>query len=145
MFILVSGDSDYSPLVQRLREFGKNVVGVGTEANASQRLVSVCSEYKFWRTIVAAVEPATRPAATAAFDIADAEELLVRAFGQIPADTVTASAVKSKMLALDPSFDQANYGCCNFRDLLTRLAHRVTTVGRSGQDIVIALTTPANL
>lgn len=60
------------------------------------------------------------------------EELLVRAFGQAPADTVTASAVKSKMLALDSSFDQANYGCDGFRDLLTRLGHRVTTVGRSG-------------
>lgn len=58
---------------------------------------------------------------------------------------MTANAVKSTTLALDPSFDQANYGCGNFRDLLTRLAHRVTTVGRSGQDIVIALTTPADL
>jgi hypothetical protein len=73
--------------VQRLREFGKHVVGVGTQANASQRLASVCSEYKYCGTIVAAVEPATRPAATAAFDIADAEELLVRAFEQIPTET----------------------------------------------------------
>ena len=144
VFLLVSGDSDYSPLVQRLREFGKHVVGVGTRANAGRRLVSVCSEYKFWGTIVAAVEPATRPAVAAAFDIADAEELLVRAFEQIPTDSATAGTVKSKMLALDPSFDQANYGCVTFRDLLTRLAHRVTTVGRSGHDIVIALTAPAS-
>ena len=43
VFVLVSGDGDYSPLVQRLREFGKWVVGVGTEANASRKLVSVCS------------------------------------------------------------------------------------------------------
>lgn len=40
---------------------------------------------------------------------------------------------------------QANYGCVNFRDLLMRLGHRVTTVGRSGHDVVIALTTPASL
>lgn len=44
MFVLVAGDGDYTPLVQRLREFGKHVVGVGTEANASSRLVSVCLE-----------------------------------------------------------------------------------------------------
>ena len=144
VFILVSGDSDYSPLVQRLREFGKHVVGVRTRTNASQRLVSVCSEYRIWGTIVAAVEPATRPAVTAAFGIAAAEELLVRAFEQIPTDTATGGTVKNKMLALDPSFDQANYGCGSFRDLLNRLAHRVTTVGRSGEDVVIALTTPAN-
>jgi uncharacterized LabA/DUF88 family protein len=62
VFVLVSGDGDYSPLVQRLREFGKWVVGVGTEANASRKLVSVCSEYKYWGTLVAEVEPEVRPA-----------------------------------------------------------------------------------
>ncbi|MBX7270049.1 NYN domain-containing protein [Micromonospora sp. Llam7] len=139
VFLLVTGDSDYSPLVHRLREFGKHVVGVGTQASASQRLVSVCSEYKFWGTIVAAVEPATRPAVTAAFDLTQAERLLVRAFEQLTTDTPTASTVKNKMLSLDPSFDQANYGCRTFRDFLSRLEHRVTTVGRSGQDIVITL------
>jgi len=77
VFILVSGDGDYSPLVQRLREFGKWVVGVGTEANASRKLVSVSSEYKYWGTLVAEVEPEARPAAE--FDIADAGRLLVRA------------------------------------------------------------------
>ena len=61
VFVLVSGDGDYSPLVQRLREFGKWVVGVGTEANASRKLVSVCSEYKYWGTLVAEVEPEVRP------------------------------------------------------------------------------------
>ncbi len=78
VFILVTGDSDYSPLVHRLREFGKHVVGVGTEASASQRLVAVCSEYKFWGTIVADVDPATRPAVTAVFDLADAERLVIQ-------------------------------------------------------------------
>ncbi len=139
VFVLVTGDSDYSPLVHRLREFGKHVVGVGTQANASQRLVSVCSEYKFWGTIVAEVEPAARPAVSAAFDIADAEALLVRAFEQIGTETPTAGTVKNKMLVLDPSFDQANYGCRSFRDFLNRLPHRVATAGRSGADITIRL------
>lgn len=35
VFVLVSGDGDYTPLVQRLREYGKHVVGVGTESNAN--------------------------------------------------------------------------------------------------------------
>ncbi len=109
VFVLVSGDGDYSPLVQRLREFGKWVVGVGTEANASRKLVSVCSEYKYWGTLVAEVEPAARPAA--AFDIGEAERLLVRAFEESNAETMTAGGLKSKMLALDASFDEHNYGC----------------------------------
>jgi hypothetical protein len=51
------------------------VVGVGTEANASRKLVSVCSEYKYWGTLVAEVEPDARPAA--AFDLSEAESSCV--------------------------------------------------------------------
>jgi uncharacterized LabA/DUF88 family protein len=115
VFVLVSGDGDYSPLVQRLREFGKWVVGVGTEANASRKLVSVCSEYKYWGTLVAEVEPDARP--TAAFDISEAEQLLV----------------------LDPAFDEHNYGARSFRAFLALLPKRVQVVETSGPDITVKL------
>ena len=134
VFVLVSGDGDYSPLVQRLREFGKWVVGVGTEANASRKLVSVCSEYKYWGTLVAEVEPAARPA-VAAFDIGEAEQLLVRAFEESNAETMTAGGLKSKMLALDPAFDEHNYGCRSFRAFLALLPKRVQVVEACGPDI----------
>ena len=137
VFVLVSGDGDYSPLVQRLREFGKWVVGVGTEANASRKLVSVCSEYKYWGTLVAEVEPAARPAA--AFDISEAERVLVRAFSESSSDTLTAGGLKSKMLALDPAFDEHNYGARSFRAFLTLLPKRVQVVETSGPDIQIKL------
>ena len=139
VFILVSGDGDYSPLVQRLREFGKWVVGVGTEANASRKLVSVCSEYKYWGTLVAEVEPAARPAVNAVFDIAVAEQLLVRAFDESNVETMTAGALKSKMLALDASFDEHNYGCRSFRAFLAMLPKRIQTVETGGPDITVRL------
>ncbi|MDQ3151421.1 MAG: NYN domain-containing protein [Actinomycetota bacterium] len=144
VFILVTGDSDYSPLVARLREHGKHVVGVGTEPNASARLVSVCSRYKFWGTLVAEVDPSARATAQATFDIADAEALLVRAFERTSTDTPTAGAVKNAMRALDPAFDENNYGCSRFREFLARLAHRVRTAGQSGSDITIALVNDAD-
>src|ERR1700679_431165 len=97
VFVLVSGDGDYSPLVQRLREFGKWVVGVGTEANASRKLVSVCSEYKYWGPLVPGVEPPARTTVNAAFAIADGEALLVRAFEESGLETMTAGGLKSKM------------------------------------------------
>jgi NYN domain len=137
VFILVSGDGDYSPLVQRLREFGKWVVGVGTEANASRKLVSVCSEYKYWGTLVAEVEPDARP--VAAFDIGEAEQLLVRAFEESGSETLTAGGLKSKMLALDPAFDEHNYGARSFRAFLTLLPKRVQVVETSGPDIIVKL------
>jgi len=139
VFVLVSGDGDYSPLVQRLREFGKWVVGVGTEANASRKLVSVCSEYKYWGTLVAEVEPEVRPVLNAAFDIASAEQLLVRAFEETNAETMTAGGLKSKMLALDAAFDEHNYGCRSFRAFLAMLPQRVQIVEAGGPDITVKL------
>jgi uncharacterized LabA/DUF88 family protein len=139
VFVLVSGDGDYSPLVQRLREFGKWVVGVGTEANASRKLVSVCSEYKYWGTLVAEVEPAARSAVEAVFDIATAEQLLVRAFEESNAETMTAGGLKSKMLALDPAFDEHNYGARSFRAFLAMLPKRVEIVEAGGPDITVKL------
>jgi len=113
------------------------VVGVGTEANASRKLVSVCSEYKYWGTLVAEVEPAARPAA--AFDIAEAEQLLVRAFEESSSETLTAGGLKSKMLALDPAFDEHNYGCRSFRAFLALLPERVRVVEAAGPDIIVRL------
>jgi uncharacterized LabA/DUF88 family protein len=139
VFVLVSGDGDYSPLVQRLREFGKWVVGVGTEANASRKLVSVCSEYKYWGTLVAEVEPEVRPVLNAAFDIGTAEQLLVRAFEESNAETLTAGGLKSKMLALDAAFDEHNYGCRSFRAFLAMLPQRVHIVEAGGPDITVKL------
>jgi hypothetical protein len=74
---------------------------------------------------------------------AEAEELLVTAMEQITAATPTASAVKSKMVTLDPTFDPVNYdGCRSVRDVLGKLGYRVRTVGRSGHDITLALIDP---
>ena len=88
---------------------------------------------------VARVESAAAPAAQPGFRLSDAERLLVTAMEQASNDTPTASQVKATMLALDPSFDEANYGCRGFRDLRARLDHRVRTAGRSGADITLAL------
>jgi hypothetical protein len=144
-FVLVSGDSDFSPLVSKLREFGKHVIGVGAETAASARLVAVCTEYKLWGSIIARVDPppeTEQPPAQPGFRFVDAEALLVAAMEQIPVATPTASQVKAKMVALDSSFDEANYGCRSFRDLLAQLDHRVRTAGRSGGDITLTLIDP---
>ncbi|MGH4019841.1 MAG: NYN domain-containing protein [Pseudonocardiaceae bacterium] len=136
-FVLVAGDGDYSPLVQRLREWGKHVIGVGTAASASRRLVSVCSEYKYWATLVASVDPAVRPAVESRFDIATAEALLLTAL-EHSSGPATAAWVKNKMLAMDPAFDEANYGCRSFRAFLAELHHLVRTEPANGDVTVVA-------
>jgi len=142
-FMLVAGDGDYSPLVQRLREFGKRVVGVGTKASASARLVAVCSEYKYWGTIVAAVNPEVRAEVGAKFDIADVERLVTEAMEESPDASATGSWLKSKMLALDPAFDERNYGAKSFRVLLSRLPGLVEVKkDRSSSDMLVSLIAP---
>jgi uncharacterized LabA/DUF88 family protein len=139
-FMLVAGDGDYSPLVQRLREFGKYVVGVGTKASASSRLVAVCSEYKYWGTIVAAVNPEVRAEVDAKFDIADARRLVTEAMEESPDSSATGSWLKSKMLALDPSFDERNYGSKSFRVLLSRMPDLVEVKkDRSSADMLVSM------
>lgn len=144
VFVLVTGDSDFTPLVQKLREFGKHVIGIGTnEAATSARLVSVCSEYKFWETVLRQAEPSTSSAgivkpAGSAKDVSSARQLLAEAVSQITTDTPTASAIKSKMLALDPTFDENRYGYSNFRDFLAKVGG-AKIVGRSGGDITVSV------
>jgi uncharacterized LabA/DUF88 family protein len=139
-FLLVAGDGDYSPLVQRLREFGKRVVGVGTRASASKRLIAVCSEYKYWGTIVAAVEPSVRAEVGANFDIADAKRLITAALDDSPSASANGGWLKSKMLALDPAFDERNYGARSFRDLVSRMPDVVQVrQDRSSSDMLITL------
>jgi NYN domain/OST-HTH/LOTUS domain len=142
-FLLVAGDGDYSPLVQRLREWGKRVVGVGTKASASSRLVAVCSEYKYWGTIVAAVNPRVRAEVGANFNIEDAKRLVVAAMEESPDASATGSWLKSKMLALDPAFDERNYGSKSFRVLLAKLPDVVeVNKNRSSSDIRVSLVAP---
>lgn len=150
-YILVAGDGDYSPLVQRLREFGKAVVGVGTQATASARLVSVCTEYKYWGTLVADVDPTATTATTAvaaAFDIHDAVDLLVRAMTLLGETSVSpddegwlfAGEVKNIMLRLDPSFDQSNYRVRNFSAFLEiSPVRRAVEIRRTGLKVDLRL------
>src|SRR5436305_944989 len=60
-FVIVSGDSDFSPLVSKLRENDKTVIGVGVKKSTSDLLVSACDEFIFYDDLVRD-EKARRPA-----------------------------------------------------------------------------------
>jgi uncharacterized protein (TIGR00288 family) len=50
-FVILSGDSDFSPLVAKLKEFGKTVIGVGMKESTSALLASSCDEFIFYEDI----------------------------------------------------------------------------------------------
>lgn len=52
MFVIISGDSDFSPLVSKLRENNKKVIGVGVKNSSSDLLIDNCDEYIFYDDLV---------------------------------------------------------------------------------------------
>ncbi|MCO5973410.1 NYN domain-containing protein [Actinoallomurus soli] len=136
-FLLATGDSDYAPLVKKLRGFGKHIVGIGTEASASNRLIANCSEYKYWGTLVAEVDPVARATIGDTFPIAEAKRLVLSALEESATPEAKGAWLKSKMRTLDPSFDEKNYECRSFREFLGRLEGVVTVTTSSHGDMIV--------
>jgi uncharacterized protein (TIGR00288 family) len=59
-FVIISGDSDFSPLVSKLRENAKTVIGVGVKNSTSDLLMSNCDEFIFYDDLVRQREPARK-------------------------------------------------------------------------------------
>src|SRR5690606_34826172 len=51
-FVIISGDSDFSPLVSKLRENAKQVIGVGVKQSTSDLLIANCDEFIFYDDLV---------------------------------------------------------------------------------------------
>lgn len=66
-FVIVSGDSDFSPLVSKLRENAKQVIGLGVKSSSSHLLIDNCDEFIYYDDLVRTVRPQRRrPASSAA-------------------------------------------------------------------------------
>ncbi|WP_199034811.1 NYN domain-containing protein [Glycomyces salinus] len=145
VFYLVTGDNDFSPLVGKLREYGKHVVGIGPEQSAGNRLVSVCSSYLYWEHVGRREPEAapTRPVRRASPVEVSPErsgELLEAAFKRIgTAGPVPAATLKHAIKAVDPDFDEQAHGYRRFREFLEANGQKVQVVGRSGMDLTVAL------
>jgi len=59
-FVIISGDSDFSPLISKLKENGKSVIGIGVRGSASSLLISNCDEFIFYEDLVQAKAARTR-------------------------------------------------------------------------------------
>ena len=59
-FVIISGDSDFSPLVSKLRENAKAVIGVGVKSSTSDLLMNNCDEFIFYDDLVVERKPARR-------------------------------------------------------------------------------------
>ncbi|MHB1075426.1 NYN domain-containing protein [Thiobacillus sp.] len=61
-FVIISGDSDFSPLISKLKENGKSVIGIGVRGSASSLLIGNCDEFIFYEDLVQIKAPPKTPA-----------------------------------------------------------------------------------
>ena len=122
-FCIVSGDSDYVPLVGKLKSMGKFVLGISRSEAASNVFMNACSEFQFLESVASGKE---RPAAAVgeALTLKDVNELIVTILGDSGSGEMLASEVKSVLLRLRPNFSEKSVGFSTFGKLLTRLSQQ---------------------
>ncbi len=123
-FILLSGDSDFSTLVIKLKEYGKYVIGVGIRESSSDLLVMNCDEYYSYNALAGLVR-----AGSAQDDMAarrDPWELVAEAVARMQrnGDVMRADRLKQVMQDIDSSFDEKNLGMSKFSRFVQEAAHR---------------------
>lgn len=149
-FVIVSGDSDFSPLVSKLRENNKMVIGVGVKSSTSDLLMSNCDEFIFYDDLVrdeessrlrkrkppAKKKPAsksdtTRPESTKPEEdkIDEAISLLMETAEALYAergdrDKLWGSMVKQALKRRRPGFNERYYGVRSFSELLEEAERR---------------------
>ncbi len=129
-FVIVSGDSDFSPLVSKLRENAKTVIGVGVKNSSSDLLINNCDEFIYYDDLVRADEQKRRAAkkrkeaAPAGQDKKqEAFDLLLGTLEALVAERgaderVWGSMVKQALKRRNPGFNENYYGFRAFSDLL---------------------------
>lgn len=119
-FVVVSGDSDFSPLVAKLKENGKHVIGLGMKASTSSLLANACDEFIYYEDLEHGPEP-SKAGAKPAHDKDEAFRLLadtVRALQRENFEVIQASLVKDTMKRKRPAFSEAALGYGSFSELL---------------------------
>ncbi|PYQ50197.1 MAG: hypothetical protein DMF59_11505 [Acidobacteria bacterium] len=120
VFVVASGDSDFSPLVSKLKENDKYVIGVGVKNSSSDLLIDNCDEFIFYEDLVRG----TQKAPNVAFKDKKQAEVFKLLIDSIKAlmrenkEILWGSMVKQTMQRKKPTFNEEYYGYNTFSDLL---------------------------
>jgi uncharacterized LabA/DUF88 family protein len=119
-FALVSGDSDFSSLVSKLRENDKYVIGMGVKNSTSELLVASCDEFVFYEDLIRSVQEAP-PLAGLPKKQRDCFALLadsIKALMRDGKDVLWGSMIKQAMQRKRPEFNEEYFGYSTFSALL---------------------------
>jgi uncharacterized protein (TIGR00288 family) len=146
-FVIVSGDSDFSPLVSKLRENNKIVIGVGVKNSSSDLLIANCDEFIYYDDLVRKKQarkktprkvprPGGQAAAPAAKEDKEKEDRTQKALDLVmetlealaeergSEEKIWGSMVKQTLKRRSPGFNESYYGFRSFNRLLEEAASR---------------------
>jgi len=149
-FCIVSGDSDYMPLVGRLKSMGKFVLGISRSEAASSIFINACNEFQFLESVRKnKVDKPRRqrqtPANEEQADESELNKLLITVLEEHN-DEMYASELKGVLLRLRPDFNEKSYGCASFYKLLSKLAKQFgdLQVFNDNYNVTVSLTNGEN-
>jgi uncharacterized LabA/DUF88 family protein len=146
-FVILSGDSDFSPLVSKLRENNKVVIGVGVKTSTSDLLTANCDEFLFYDDVVREQEQKKKRAAKHATGTTtgsaphktakqrepdkrqEAIDMIIETLEALSAergaeDKIWGSMVKQALKRRQPGFNESSYGFRSFSELLEEAEKR---------------------
>ncbi len=133
-FVLCTGDSDFSPLVHKLRELNKQVIGVGLKASTSRLLPPACDEFLFYENLAGVDAPQAKvlrrgrdEPAPEVKDLDGLAGLVTTTLSglQRSGDTqVRSSQLKRALMRKDSTFAEGDYGFRSFGELVRNLSER---------------------
>ena len=126
-FCIVSGDSDYTPLVGRLKSMGKFVLGISRSEAASNIFINACNEFQFLENVGPRTRKDSGKKKAAAqkdpLDEAELNKLLCSILEeQTDKDELYASELKGVLLRLRPDFNEKAFGASTFLKVLDKLS-----------------------
>jgi len=141
-FVIISGDSDFSPLVSKLRENAKTVVGVGVKSSTSDLFLNNCDQFLYYddlvraepsksrhRTVVQAAAAKTTDAGAKGPNLAEALDLIIQTYEAITQERgqderIWGSMIKQAIQRRKPGFNERFYGFRSFNALLLEAQQR---------------------
>jgi len=119
-FVICSGDSDFSPLVSKLKENDKGVIGVGVKNSTSDLLLSNCDEFIFYEDLVRETRalPSIENLPEKKRELFRLMLESIQALQRENYDVIWGSMVKQTMQRKQPYFNESYYGYRSFSDLL---------------------------
>lgn len=126
IFALISGDSDFSPLVSKLKENNKRVIGCGVKISTSDLLIANCDEFIYYDDLIRSAKKTPPREAGTKEDATDREatDHVMEVLNSVEQDydPLWGSTLKQAIRRVYPGFSESYYGYGSFSELLEDLA-----------------------